>query len=727
MSSLNDSLISENIRVFLRQRPTTLHERENPQEASEAKLILDGSGRCAYEPSVKSYGGGEKVPQEYKYKFNACYDHSSTQEDVYSGSAKEIIQSSLKGYSGTIFAYGPTNSGKTYTMRGGGVGFGGQKGNFSKGLMERAVEELLNELSSTGGELWASYLQIYCEIVSDLLEVPDNVEYTPPTTAVGGGGKAAIAALKGAQRGDSAQSELLLREKEGQVYVEGAQRRQICNMKDFVALLGEGDDNRATAETNLNEASSRSHTVCMLRVMVPEDEMNRADGARSLKESTVMLVDLAGCERAEASAGKHYKRSEEARSINLSLTSLGNCMNALAEQRTFIPYRDSKLTRLLQGSLGRGARTSVIVTLPPSSAPNFDQAALPVLRFASRAMKVTVSAKVNRFVDYKSLYDKALKALEEKEAGEKAAAEESRSSLLEQYESDLAKANEEIALLRRQLLTYKGKSSVGGDNSNTNIEQRHKEEENVAAVFMTGAEDGQPTGTGDEYWKAQIESLTETHLRDLATAREERDRKVRVLTRRIEEGDEDNTQLRAALKREREGHLDTAQKLRHYQQSNHEMEVGHQARLSELLTETSEYREQLESQAEALELYREQNTRMERLLKEEISDENNDNNGTSSGSVPKAKFDELQTLFSETVERLSSRILKLEESRSESVAPTAASSQGGMSVRGGGGVSQQRSGNTRSYAPSGGAPARKAPFERVKGGFGVGGTAIGRR
>ena len=233
--------------------------------------------------------------------------------------------------------------------------------------------------------------------------------------------------------------------------------------------------------------------------------------------------------------------------INLSLTSLGNCMNALAEQRKFIPYRDSKLTRLLQGSLGTGARTSVIVTLPPGSATNFDQSALPVLRFASRAMKVTVSAKVNRFVDYKALYEMSLKALEEKDAGDKAAAEEKRSNLLEQYESDLAKAKEEITILRRQLLTYKGNSGSSSDG----------EQKEEGSVFLTGG-DSNSSAKGDEYWKAQIESLTETHLRDTAAAREERDRKIRILTRNIEESNEDNTQLRAALKRD-VNHLETAQ------------------------------------------------------------------------------------------------------------------------------------------------------------------------
>ena len=725
--SSDSRVISETIRVYLRQRPQTAFERENPEDHSGSqsggsKLSLEPNGRCLYEPAARS-GCNDKFPQEYKYNFNACYGHGSSQKDLYIGSAQDIIQSSLKGYSGTIFAYGPTNSGKTYTMRGGGVGVSGQQGDFSKGLMERAVEEVLDGLSSTGGELWASYLQIYCEVVSDLLQdVSKMSDYTPPATAVGGGGKAAIAALKDTPRNDSAQAELLLREKDGKVFIEGAQRRQIRSVKEFAALLEEGDDNRATAETNLNEASSRSHTVCMLRVMVPEDteqkEDTKDDGPRSFKESTVLMVDLAGCERAEASVGKHYKRSEEARAINLSLTSLGNCMNALAEKRKFIPYRDSKLTRLLQGCLGAGSRTSVVVTLPPGSAPNFDQSALPVLRFAARAMKVTVSAKVNRFVDYKALYDNALKALADKEASEKTKKEEERSNLLEQYESELAKAKEEIVILRRQLLTYKGNATSLALASITT-----PGEEEDGNVFVTGG--GSGGGSGNEYWQAQIESLTQTHLKETAAAREERDRKIRILTRTIEESNEDNDQLRKALKRERECHLETAQKMRAYQQNNHEMEEGHQTRLSELLIEITEYREQLESQADALELYREQNKRMERLLQEEVSDENEDNNG----SVPKAKFDELQSMFAETVEKLTTRLLKLEESRSEGAAPASA----GSSSRGGGGLGQQTNQVPQRgsrYAPSGGgAASRRGGFggSGRGGGFGVGGTGLGRR
>ena len=112
-----------------------------------------------------------------------------------------------------------------------------------------------------------------------------------------------------------------------------------------------------------------------------------------------------GSERATASDGRNCMRLEEAKAINLSLSALGNCMNALAEGRMHVPYRDSKLTRLLQGCLGGGARTSIIVTIPPGCDDNGE--ALNALRFASRASKVKVAAKVMRFTDFEGMYNEA--------------------------------------------------------------------------------------------------------------------------------------------------------------------------------------------------------------------------------------------------------------------------------------------------------------------------------
>ena len=729
-----DSTIDETIRVFVRQRPLTTYERESggSEDIGErGNLLLKKEGSCVYSP-VSNVGTSDKFVSEYKYNFSECYGSNSTQEDVYEGTARSIVKSALKGYSGTIFAYGPTNSGKTYTMRGGGLGVGGQQGNFSKGVMERAVEDLLEGLQSTGGELWASYLQIYCERLTDLLiNEQTSEEYTPPSTAVGGGGLAAISALKGARDpptipASSGTMDLQIREKDGKVYVEGAQRRRVGSVKSFGEVLFEGDENRATAETNLNEASSRSHSILMLNVMVPEESRgtNSANGPRSFKESTILLVDLAGCERAEASAGRHHKRSEEARSINLSLTSLGNCMSSLAEKRKHIPYRDSKLTRLLQGSLGVGARTSVIVTLPPLSAENFHQSALPVLRFASRAMKVTVSAKVNRFVDYKALYDKAMKDLEEREADEKERQQGEQSSLLLQYQDDLAKAEAEVSLLRRQLLAYKGNT----------VPPSAPEFSRPSDVFLTSDEntsnDAKPSvgsSSGESYWRAQIETLTQTHLRESETLREEKDRKARVLSRRLEESQDDVERLRRDLKKERETHLDTAQKMRQYQQNSQEMESDHEERLAELLTESTEMREQLESQAEALDLYREQTKRMERILQEELRKGEGDEGGEG-GSVPREKFDELQTMFAETVERLTSRVMQLEEGRTGAGAGAGAGAAAAAPQR-----STQRGTGAR-FQPSAPAASRKGPFDkgiargtRAGGGGGFGVQGLGRR
>ena len=320
-----------------------------------------------YSPPSKA-GTSDKFVPEYKYKFSECFGTSASQEDIYEGTARSIVKSALEGYSGTIFAYGPTNSGKTYTMRGGGLGVGGQQGNFSKGVMERAVEDLLEGLQTTGGELWASYLQIYCENVIDLLVGEDTPEqYTPPATAVGGGGLAAISALKEARdppaNAASSKADLQIREKDGKIYVEGAQRRRVGSVKSFGEVLIEGDDNRATAETNLNEASSRSHSILMLNVMVPEDK--GATATRTAREVSRKALFYCGPGVEESGSLCWQALQTRRRPVNM-LTSLGNCMNSLAEKRKHVLSR-LKLTRLLQGSLGVGARTSVIVTLPPLS------------------------------------------------------------------------------------------------------------------------------------------------------------------------------------------------------------------------------------------------------------------------------------------------------------------------------------------------------------------------
>ena len=377
--AMGDPSIDENIRVFIRQRPSLSSDGEKevaPGDSIGGLRQLQQDGACSY------FAAASK--STHQFKFDGCFDGAATQVDIYDRAAKPIVDSALLGYSGTIVAYGPTNSGKTFTMR-------GSPGSENKGIMPRCIEQLLQATRSSGGELWVSYLQIYCEIVSDLLN-PAGVASTVNDITANSG-----------PAGDALQ--LSIREKGGRVFVEGLSRAPITNMQDLVNVLARGDANRNTAETNMNATSSRSHAALMVSVLMPEETSSSSSSSNNnnnsgekkgatvvYRESTLVLVDLAGSERAAASAGRQHMRLEEAKAINLSLSALGNCMSALAECRKHVPYRDSKLTRLLQGSLGGGARTSVMVNI----APGVDDTGevLNALRFAARASKVKVVAKV---------------------------------------------------------------------------------------------------------------------------------------------------------------------------------------------------------------------------------------------------------------------------------------------------------------------------------------------
>lgn len=176
-----DPSIDENIRVFIRQRPILPSdsqgaqgdltvEAQNPastlleKHSGPTQLLADGT--CTY------YSAANKNTHGFKY--DGCFDGPCPQQEVYERCAKPIVDSALLGYSGTIVAYGPTNSGKTFTMR-------GVAGSDNKGIMPRCIEQLLQATRTTGGELWVSYLQIYCEIVSDLLNpagVPEGGNFT---------------------------------------------------------------------------------------------------------------------------------------------------------------------------------------------------------------------------------------------------------------------------------------------------------------------------------------------------------------------------------------------------------------------------------------------------------------------------------------------------------------------------------------------------------------------
>ena len=403
---------------------------------------------------TSTHGGSSSAEGGKAFKFDGLFGPGATQSEVYDAAASNIVRGVLEGYNGAILAYGQTGSGKTHSMRGpsddaacwpseeagvipralaqlleererlrndsarrrpqqdiGGGGAGGMVigeeeeeehaaaaasgaiglgSNKIRGQQRRAQQARQPEVEIS---LTVSYLQIYCEMLHDLLD-PSN-------------------------------SDLSVRENsDGAVYVQGLSRVPVTSLNQCLELLREGDQNRTVSATKLNATSSRSHAACIIhlerRETFPQTDsavsasssgglsggseslsglgeggplQEAAKEAAVLVSSTLTMVDLAGSERIKRS-GVRYQQLEETKAINLSLSALGNCVSALATERPHVPFRDSKLTRLLSQSLGGNARTALLVTLAPGNDATGEN--LNTLQFAQRASRVKLTAVRNQ-------------------------------------------------------------------------------------------------------------------------------------------------------------------------------------------------------------------------------------------------------------------------------------------------------------------------------------------
>jgi hypothetical protein len=290
------------------------------------------------------------------YTFDYAYGSQSTQKQVYEQCASQIITSVLEGYNGTIFAYGQTGTGKTHTME------GERNSNTNKGIIPRAFEHVFKIIKGTTDKRWmvqASMLELYNEDIGDLLTKSEEK-------------------LK------------LKMNQDGSVYVDGLSYLAVKDENDCMKLLDTGSKNKEVASTDMNERSSRSH--CIFSLVVESSEVG-VDGEEHIKKGKLNLVDLAGSERQKKtkSTGQQFK---EACSINLSLVTLGNVIQALVEKTsTHVPYRDSKLTRLLQDSLGGNAKTLMLAAVGPADY-NHDETT-NTLRYANRAKNIKNIPKIN--------------------------------------------------------------------------------------------------------------------------------------------------------------------------------------------------------------------------------------------------------------------------------------------------------------------------------------------
>ena len=251
------------------------------------------------------------------FKFSGCCGPTTSQEDVYTENVSDIVSGVMDGYHGTILAYGQTGSGKTYTMRG--EDCDNNKATTNIGIIPRSLKDMFSFADKSSDEIKfsISYLQIYCEVIYDMLE-------------------------NGSQR------PLSIREKDNRLYVENLTEVSVSSIDKCMDLIREGDRKRATASTNLNAHSSRSHAALIVTVT----RRKQASSSTKAIVSNLVMVDLAGSERAKQS-GARFQQFEELKAINLSLSALGNCVSALAAQKQHVPYRDSKVSAGGAQVLGR--------------------------------------------------------------------------------------------------------------------------------------------------------------------------------------------------------------------------------------------------------------------------------------------------------------------------------------------------------------------------------------
>ncbi|XP_012463125.2 kinesin-like protein KIN-7K, chloroplastic [Gossypium raimondii] len=403
---------TENVTVTVRFRPLSPREIRLGEEIA---WYADGETivRNEHNPSIA-------------YAYDRVFGPTTTTRHVYDVAAQHVVSGAMEGINGTIFAYGVTSSGKTHTMH------GDQR---SPGIIPLAVKDAFSIIQETPNReflLRVSYLEIYNEVVNDLL--------------------------------NPAGQNLRIREDAQGTFVEGVKEEVVLSPAHALSLIAAGEEHRHVGSTNFNLLSSRSHTIFTLTI--ESSSCGESSEGEAVNLSQLNLIDLAGSESSKAETTG--VRRKEGSYINKSLLTLGTVISKLTDGRaTHIPYRDSKLTRLLQSSLSGHGRVSLICTVTPSSSNT--EETHNTLKFAHRAKHIEIQAAQNKIIDEKSLIKK--------------------------YQNEIRSLKEELEQLKRGIVSIPQLKDIGEDDivllkqkledGQVKLQSRLEQEEEAKAALLS--------------------------------------------------------------------------------------------------------------------------------------------------------------------------------------------------------------------------------------------------
>ncbi|CAL9108720.1 unnamed protein product [Musa textilis] len=394
----------DNISVTVRFRPLSDREFQHGDE-------------------IAWYADGDKIRNENNpttfFAFDRVFGPSTTTQVVYDVTARPVVKAAMEGINGTVFAYGVTSSGKTHTMH------GDPK---SPGIIPLSIKDVFSIIQDTPGReflLRVSYLEIYNEVINDLLD---------PTG-----------------------QNLRVREDAQGTYVEGIKEEVVLSPGHALSFIAAGEEHRHVGSNNFNLFSSRSHTIFTLMI----ESSAHGDEYDGVMYSQLNLIDLAGSESSKTETTG--LRRKEGSYINKSLLTLGTVIGKLSEGKaSHIPYRDSKLTRLLQTSLSGHGHVSLICTVTPASGSM--EETHNTLKFASRAKRVEIYASRNRIIDEKSLIKK--------------------------YQKEISSLKQELEHLKKGMLTGASQDEIMSlrqklEEGQVKMQYRLEEEEEAKAALMS--------------------------------------------------------------------------------------------------------------------------------------------------------------------------------------------------------------------------------------------------